>query len=144
MLLLSSGARAEEIYLNCKFEIGNIFIKTKEYKINKGDVGTEDINIILDISRKRIIEAPSYYREKKENTKYDIGGHETTQSSSWSENDIKWSYNGITPSTGAKSSGYYNLNRRSGVLIYEQYLDLITEKSRMVRQNNCSKQDKKF
>jgi hypothetical protein len=144
ILFFTSGARAEDLYLNCKFENGSIIIKSKEYRINKGEKGTEDINIILNINRKKIIEAPGYYKEQNEDKKYNIYGHERTQSSTWSDNEIKWSFTGDTPSTGAKMSGYYNLNRRSGVLNYTQHLDFPNDKSKMDRQHNCTKQDKKF
>jgi hypothetical protein len=142
MLLLASGARSQEIFLICKFESGSSDLKKSI--IEKGARGTEDFNIILNISKKKIIEAPLYFKNREENKIWEFGGHETRQSSSWSDNEIKWFSRGETPSTGFIFNASYNLNRRSGVLQYESYIKLGNETGRDLHQYNCSKQDKKF
>ena len=54
ILLLATGAKAEEIYLNCKFENGTYSKGGKNIQqIYKGEGGTADINIILDTKKKK-------------------------------------------------------------------------------------------
>jgi len=143
MFLLSSGARAEIIYLNCKFESGNVDGK---YKMNRGEPLTEDINVILDTGKKKIIEAPSRFKDEPDNKKINISGHEVTQYSSWSDYIIEWSNYGVTPTTGATSSYKYKLNRRSGVLEFIVFSNFPTLNQKLYTnsQFNCLKQDKKF
>ena len=142
MLLLSSGARAEIIYLNCKFESGNLDGK----KMSKGESLTEDINVILDTGKKIIVEAPSRLKDEPDNKKIDLYGHEVTQYSSWSDYVIEWSSYGVTPKTGATSSYKYKLNRRSGVLEFIVFSNFPTLNQKLYAnsQFNCLKQDKKF
>jgi len=52
ILLLGTGAKAEIIYLNCKFESGNVDGK---YRMNRGEPLTEDINVILDTGKKKLL-----------------------------------------------------------------------------------------
>ena len=143
MFLLSSGARAEIIYLNCKFESGNVDGK---YRMNRGEPLTEDINVILDTGKKKIVEAPSRFKDEPDNKKINISGHEVTQYSSWSDYIIEWSNYGVTPTTGATSSYKYKLNRRSGVLESTVFTSFPTlnQKLHANAQFNCLKQDKKF
>ena len=145
ILFFISGARANDLYLNCKFENGTSYSKgVKIEPIYKGEKGTEDINIILDIKRKKIIEAHGYNNEKKEDKKYNYYGHETIQSSKWSENEIEWSSLGETQSTEYKHNAFYNLNRRSGVLKILNIIKIKNAEGRLELQYSCSKQDKKF
>ena len=51
MFLLVTHAKAEIIYLNCKFESGNVDGK----KMSKGESLTEDINVILDTGKKKLL-----------------------------------------------------------------------------------------
>ena len=52
MLLLASGAKAEVIFLNCKWDNGRIEgVKT----LTKGEPGTRDVNIKLDLNKKKVI-----------------------------------------------------------------------------------------
>jgi len=141
-IFLTSTVKAEIIYLNCKFESGNVDGK----KMNKGESLTEDINIILDSGKKKIVEAPSRFEKEPDNKKIDIYGHEVTQYSSWSDYVIEWSSYGVTPKTGAKVSYIYKLNRRSGVLestVFSSFPTL-NQKLHANAQFNCLKQDKKF
>ena len=76
-LVLGSGVKAEEVYLNCKFQNGTIEstrIGADNYK--KGERGTEDINIIINIAKKDIIEAPAFIDKK-------------FSSLLWTDNEIK-------------------------------------------------------
>lgn len=139
---MSSGARAEIIYLNCKFESGNLDGK----KMSKGESLTEDINVILDTGKKIIVEAPSRLKDEPDNKKIDLYGHEVTQYSSWSDYIIEWSSYGVTPKIGATSSYKYKLNRRSGVLEFIVFSNFPTLNQKLYAnlQFNCLKQDKKF
>jgi hypothetical protein len=143
MLLLVTYAKAEIIYLNCKFESGNVDGK---YRMNRGEPLTEDINVILDTGKKKIVEAPSRFKDEPDNKKINISGHEVTQYSSWSDYIIEWSNYGVTPTTGATSSYKYKLNRRSGVLEFIVFSNWPTLNQKLYTnsQFNCLKQDKKF
>ena len=138
-----SFASAEIIYLNCKFESGSIDGK---HRMNIGEPLTEDNNVILDTGKKKIVEAPSRFKDEPDNKKINLYGHEVTQYSSWSDNVIEWSRHGVTPSTGATASYQYKLNRRSGVLEVSIFNNVPTlnQKLSANAQFNCSKQDKKF
>lgn len=138
-----SFASAEIIYLNCKFESGNMDVI---YKMNSGGPGTEDINVILDTGKKEIVDAPSRLKNQPNNKKIDLYGHEVTQYSSWSDNEIEWSSYGITPSTGAIADYEYKLNRRSGVLEKSTFANFPSRNTKVSTKAkfNCSKQDKKF
>jgi len=142
MFLLVTHAKAEIIYLNCKFESGNVDGK----KMSKGESLTEDINVILDTGKKKIVEAPSRFKDEPDNKKINIYGREVTQYSSWSDYIIEWSNYGVTPKTGATSSFKYKLNRRSGVLEFIVFNDFPTLNQKLYAnsQFNCLKQDKKF
>jgi len=85
MLLLASGARAEELYINCKFENGTIMEGKRTMPIYKGGAGTTDINIILDTRKKKIIEAP-FVDPERTNFSQNKFGKEERHSSSWSDN----------------------------------------------------------
>ena len=141
--LKSSVTKAEIIYLNCKFESGSIDGKNR---MNRGEPLTEDYNVILDTGKKKIVEAPSRFKDEPDNKKINLYGHEVTQYSSWSDNVIEWSRHGVTPSTGATASYQFKLNRRSGVLEVSIFNNVPTlnQKLSTNAQFNCSKQDKKF
>lgn len=143
ILLFNSFASAEIIYLNCKFESGSIDGK---YRMSRGEPLTEDYNVILDTGKKKIIEAPSRFKDEPDNKKINLYGREVTQYSSWSDYIIEWSNYGVTPTTGATSTYKYKLNRRSGVLEVSIFNNVPTlnQKLSTNAQFNCSKQDKKF
>ena len=53
LTILTSNVRAEEVYLNCKFDSGTLeSTRHSLYRWQKGDIGTDDINIIMDIKKK--------------------------------------------------------------------------------------------
>jgi len=145
MLLLSSGAKAEEIYLNCKFETGTYSKGAKIVEpIHKGEAGTTDINIILDTRKKKIIEAPNHDSKRDNYSEIKFGGKDS-YSTSWLDNEVKWSYSRLVIATKAHANHEYILNRRSGVLSTD--FTMTTSDSSLVRIANsyqCAKQDKKF
>jgi hypothetical protein len=142
MLLLASGARAEELYLNCKFENGTYMEGKRAKQIYKGDAGTTDINIILDPRKKKIIEAPYVDPERTNFSQNKFGGVER-HSSSWSDNEVKWSYS--VKKTKVELTTYYILNRRSGVLKSDFMMSENDNVPTSILNNyQCSKQDKKF
>jgi hypothetical protein len=95
---------------------------------------------------KKIVEAPSRFKDEPDNKKINRSGHEVTQYSSWSDYIIEWSNYGVTPTTGATSSYKYKLNRRSGVLEFIVFSNFPTLNQKLYTnsQFNCLKQDKKF
>jgi len=142
MLLLATGARAEELYLNCKFENGTIMEGKRTMPIYKGGAGTTDINIILDTRKKKIIEAPYVDPERTNFSQNKFGGVER-YSSSWSDNEVKWSYS--IKKTKVELTSYHTLNRRSGVLNTDFMSNIIDDLQFSILANyQCSKQDKKF
>ena len=144
MLLLASGARAEELYLNCKFENGTYMVGLRAKPIYKGDAGTTDINIILDTRKKKIIEAP-YVDPERTNFSQNKFGKEEHYSSSWSDNEVKWSYSSSVKTNKVQLSDYYTLNRRSGVLKSDFMMSENDNAPTSILTNyQCSKQDKKF
>jgi hypothetical protein len=144
MLLLASGASAEELYLNCKFENGTSMVGKRARPIYKGDAGTTDINIILDTRKKKIIEAP-FVDPERTNFSQNKFGKEEHFSSSWSDNEVKWSYSSSVKTTRAQLSDYYILNRRSGVLKSDFMMsDNDNAPTSILTNYQCSKQDKKF
>ena len=142
MLLLASGARAEELYLNCKFENGTYMEGKRAKPTYKGDAGTTDINIILDTRKKKIIEAPYVDPERTNFSQNKFGGVER-YSSAWSDNEVKWSYS--VKKTKVELSSYYTLNRRSGVLKSDFMMSENDNAPTSILNNyQCTKQDKKF
>ena len=129
-LVLGSGVKAEEVYLNCKFQNGTIEstrIGADNYK--KGERGTEDINIIINIAKKDIIEAPAFIDKK-------------FSSLLWTDNEIKWEFVEIR-NTGRKVYNYI-LNRRTGVL-KESSSTFVGETDIVIRKFFlCTKESKKF
>ena len=129
-LVLGSVVKAEEVYLNCKFQNGTIEstrIGKDNYK--KGERGTEDINIIINIAKKNIIEAPAFIDKK-------------FSSLLWTDNEIKWEFAETTNSR--RKVNNYILNRRTGVL-NEYSSTLIGETDIVIRKFFlCTKESKKF
>ena len=129
-LVLGSGVKAEEVYLNCKFQNGTIEstrIGADNYK--KGERGTEDINIIINIAKKNIIEAPAFIDKQ-------------FSSLLWTDNEIKWEFVEIR-NTGRKVYNYI-LNRRTGVL-KESSSTFVGETDIVIRKFFlCTKESKKF
>ena len=127
-LVLGGAVKSEEVYLNCKFQNGTIEstgIGADNYK--KGERGTEDINIIINIAKKNIIEAPAFIDKK-------------FSSLLWTDNEIKWEFAETTNSRRK----VYILNRRTGVL-NEYSSTLIGETDIVIRKFFlCTKESKKF
>ena len=126
-LVLGSVVKAEEVYLNCKFQNGtieSIRIGTDNYK--KGERGTEDI---INIAKKNIIKAPAFIDKK-------------FSSLLWTDNEIKWEFAETTNSR--RKVNNYILNRRTGVL-NEYSSTLIGETDIVIRKFFlCTKESKKF
>ena len=128
--VLGGVVKAEEVYLNCKFQNGTIEstkVGVDNYK--KGERGTEDINIIINTLKKDIIEAPAFVDKK-------------FSSLLWNDNEIKWEF--VENKNSRRGVSSYNLNRRSGVLNYYSTTfygetDIIIRKSYF-----CSKESRKL
>ena len=118
-LVLSNIVRAEEIYLNCKFQSGSGDDDFKNpYTIKKGQLGTEDINITLDTTKKKIIKAPNYSTQFDNKGSDNSYGNISKYTSKWSENEIIWDHTNDVTQNKLHSYAKNILNRRSGVLDY--------------------------
>ena len=146
-LVLSNVVRAEEVYLNCKFQSGSGDDDFKNtYTIKKGELGTEDINITLDTRKKKIIKAPNYSPQHDNKGADNSYGNISTYTSKWSENEIIWDQTNDVTQNKLNSYAKNILNRRSGVLD--------TNFTQIDKRNNtrwdlrksylCTKESKKF
>ena len=133
MLLLASSAKAEVIFLICKWDNGRIEgVKT----LTKGEPGTRDIDIKLDLNKKKVINgALTSIPDEIENA-------------SFTDSYINWT---------EKSFFDINLGKRVGKLQFRSRLDL-NRSSGLLREvfydylNNvqitsyyyCTRENKKF
>ena len=133
MFLLASGAKAEVIFLICKWDNGRIEgVKT----LTKGEPGTRDIDIKLDLNKKKVINgALTSIPDEIENA-------------SFTDSYINWT---------EKSFFDINLGKRVGKLQFRSRLDL-NRSSGLLREvfydylNNvqitsyyyCTRENKKF
>lgn len=132
MLMLGTGAVAEEIYLNCKWDNGRVDNKTS----TKGDPGTRDVIIKIDPIKKKVIWGVNTSQvEEIENISF------TDNYISWSEKSFQ--YTDIIKKTNKlQMSAKLTLNRSSG-LLNETYIDHIY-KSEIRNYYYCSRESKKF
>ena len=133
MLLLASSAKAEVIFLICKWDNGRIEgVKT----LTKGEPGTRDVDIKLDLNKKKVINgALTSIPDEIENA-------------SFTDSYINWT---------EKSFFDINLGKRVGKLQFRSRLDL-NRSSGLLREvfydylNNvqitsyyyCTRENKKF
>jgi hypothetical protein len=138
ILLLAGGARAEEIYLNCKFVRGHLSSNEPNFiseNMNKNSEFANDIGISLNLKNKKIIYLTDAY---KLNTPEIL--QVTIAIIEWSEKNIIFTY---SPTDYAKYT--YNLDRLSGNL--KRIIDMITDTQRKIKVTSsaeCLKQNKKF
>lgn len=140
MLLLINSVRSEEVYLNCKFESGTLeSTRHSPYRWQKGDIATDDINIIMDIKKKKLINAP-HHLTQYDNSTMELKEGKDVFSSSWSDNEIKWDTKTIR--TGKlQTHAFMVLNRRSGTLTTRFiHDDGDVSKKKYI----CSRESKKF
>ncbi len=141
MLLMSSGARAEEIYLNCKFVRGD-FTSLEPYfsseNMNKNSEFANDIGISLDLKNKKIL----YLTDALFNNSTEYL-QSTIRIIDWYEKNITFIY-----SLSDNMIYIYNLDRLSGNL--KRTIDMIDpitkskQKIKVSSYSECSKQNKKI
>jgi hypothetical protein len=128
ILLLAVVARAEDTYLNCKWESGRIVKENGiilEKVLKKGDLGTNDQLIAIDFNRKKIISSPG-------------GSESDNKVHNWDDKSI----NCHIEKKKEKVYYIYRLDRISGRL--EQiYLDEI-HKDQIKHSYICDKTQRKF
>jgi len=135
-LVLGGVAKAEEVYLNCKFVRGDFSSPNKsgEY-INKNSEFANDIGIGLNLKISKITSLTDAYNlNSPEILKLTIAIIE------WSEKKITFTY---SPTNDVKY--IYNLDRLSGNL--RRTIDLITDNKEKIKVSSfseCLKQSKKF
>ena len=138
MLLLSSGVRAEEVYLNCKFVRGDFTLLEPYFRsenMNKNSQYANDIGISLDLKNKKIL----YLTDAYNNTSTEYL-QRRIRIIDWYEKNITFIY-----SLGDNLNYIYNLDRLSGNL--KRTFDMITESKEKIKTSSyseCSKQNKKF
>ena len=133
MLLLSSGAEAEVIFLNCKWDNGRIEgVKT----LTKGEPGTFDVNIKLDLNKKKVIYGVlTIMPDEIENTFF-------------TDNYINWTEKSFFDTKLGKRveklqfRSRLDLNRSSG-LLKEVYYDHLRN-IQITSYYYCAKENKKF
>jgi hypothetical protein len=128
IVLLAGVARAEDIYLNCKWESGRI-VKGNgiilEKVLKKGDLGTNDQLITVNFNSKKIIRSPG-------------GSERDNKVHNWGDKSINWHIE----NKKEKVSYIYSLDRISGRL--EQiYVDEI-HKDQINHYYICDKTQRKF
>ena len=133
ILLLGSEAKAEVIFLNCKWDNGRIEgVKT----LTKGEPGTRDVNIKLDLNKKKVINGVlTIFADEIENAFF-------------TDNYINWNEKSFFDTKLGKRveklqfRSRLDLNRSSGLLkeVYYDYLDNIQFTSYYY----CTKENKKF
>ena len=142
MLLMSSGARAEEIYLNCKYKSGYIvddFVKLNlqsegpRTNILNNDSLAENIYLKIDIKKKIILESSLLKIFPKEWTQ-----------TLWTDNEINHAYFGKDTKENAslRAINTYTLNRHTGSLNEVWVLSSINKIA--YRNWDCDKATKKF
>jgi len=133
MFLLGSGAKAEVIFLNCKWDNGRIEgVKT----LTKGEPGTRDINIKLDLNKKKVINGVStILPDEIENTFF------TDNYINWNEKSF-FNINLGKRVEKLQFRSRLDLNRSSGLLkeVFNDYLDNI----QITSYYYCTKENKKF
>jgi hypothetical protein len=137
ILLLAVVARAEDTYLNCKWESGRIVKENGiilEKVLKKGDLGTNDQLIAIDFNRKKIISSPG----GSESDNKPGGSESDNKVHNWDDKSINWHIE----KKKEKVSYIYRLDRISGRL--EQiYLDEI-HKDQIKHSYICIKTQRKF
>jgi hypothetical protein len=144
-LILVNVARAEQVYLSCKFQSGYVVYNLKEREeIKKGSKQAYNFDIILDTKNKKIIEAPSFNPKlnNTRNNKENPGGF-SNYSSIWLENEIKWEHIFTYEEKKFNHSIYQNLNRKNNIVKYHSILILDGEHQEVRRTFSCSKESKK-
>lgn len=132
ILLLASGAKAEVIFLNCKWDNGRVDDKTS----TKGDPGTRDKIIKIDPSKKKVIWGVNTSQvDEIENISF------SDNYISWSEKSFR-STDLMTKTNKLQISAKLVLNRSSG-LLNETYIDH-KYKSEIRANYYCSRESKKF
>ena len=135
-LVLVGVAKAEEVYLNCKFVRGDHSSPNfSSENIDKNSEFANDIGIGLNLKSSKITSLTDAYNlNNPEILKLTIAIIE------WSEKKITFTY---SPANYAKYT--YNLDRLSGNL--RRTVDLITDTQKKIKvssSSECSKQSKKF
>ena len=144
-LVLVNVARAEQVYLSCKFQSGYVVYNLKEREeIKKGSKQAYNFNIILDTKNKKIIEAPSFDPKlnNTRNNKENPGGL-SSYSSTWLENEIKWEHIFTYEEKKFNHSIYQNLNKKNNIVKYHSILILDGEHQEVRRTFSCLKESKK-
>ena len=138
ILVLGGVAKAEEIYLNCKFVRGDYSSHEPNFSsenIDKNSEFANDIGIGLNLKSSKITSLTDANNlNTPEILKLTIAIIE------WSEKKIIFTY---SPANYAKYT--YNLDRLSGNL--RRTVDLITDTQKKIKvssSSECSKQSKKF
>ena len=135
MLLLASGAKAEEIYLNCKFIRGEYKLLTPyimSEPVKNNDRYANDVFLNLDTTKKKILN----FSDNKELGSFD----KKINIFNWSNDNIEFLY---MLSEDLKIR--YSLNRFSGNLKKITYLQGNANHSSSVETSfECKKQTKKF
>ena len=133
ILLLGSEAKAEVIFLNCKWDSGRIEgVKS----LTKGEPGTRDVNIKLDLNKKKVINGVStIIPDEIENAFF------TDNYISWNEKSF-FNLNLVKRVEKLQFRSRLDLNRSSGLLkeVFNDYLDNIQITSFYY----CTKENKKF
>jgi hypothetical protein len=141
ILLLSSGARAEEVYLNCKFVRGDFTLLEPYFSsenMNKNSEYANDIGISLDLKNKKILYLTDAYFLNN-STEY---LQSRIRIIDWYEKNITFIY---YLDDNNNINYIYNLDRLSGNL--KRTIDMITESKKKIKASSyseCSKQNKKF
>ena len=146
-LVLGAAVKAEEVYLNCKFQSGSGDDDLKNpYTIKKSELGTKDINITLDTRKKKIIKAPHYSPQHDNKGADNSYGNISTYTSKWSENEIIWDHTNDVTQNKLHSYAKNILNRRSGVLDTNfTQIDKIKNTRWDLRKSYlCTKESRKF
>ena len=135
MLLLASGAKAEEIYLNCKFIKGEYKLVTPyimSEPVKNNDSYANDVFLNLDTTKKKILN----FSDNKELGSFD----KKINIFNWSNDNIEFLYM-LSEEWKIRSS----LNRFSGNLKKITYLQGTANTSSSVETFfECKKQTKKF
>jgi hypothetical protein len=80
LFFFGSKSRAQDIYLNCKWEQGRYVQGGLETVRKKGDYNTADIMITIDFNKKKIISSPAASFNRGEENKVFV----------WDEKHIEW------------------------------------------------------
>jgi hypothetical protein len=136
LFFFGSKSRAQDIYLNCKWEQGRYVQGGLETVRKKGDYNTADIMITIDFNKKKIISSPAASFNRGEENKVFV----------WDEKYIEWN----VEKKQYKISYIYRLDRILGQL-REIYIDQSNqeksnhkEKYESTNFYTCEKTQKKF